>query len=105
MSCRFFGFTLPIEVERDGFCQSVLRARQKDGLLDMCEIEDDVTTYKPTGEDKSAELVLAGFPCQVGSVKEVNFEIHSFHHQCSSCGARAFPPQGNRPACRMGAQS
>lgn len=72
------------KVERNTFCTAVLRARQADGLLDQCSLHEDVVSYKPEGLDLStdqlldviashpsgpaqdADLVVAGFPCQVG---------------------------------------
>lgn len=54
-----------MQVEKSGFCQSVLRARKDDGYFPpTMRIADDVCSYVPTGNEKLATVVLAGFPCQ-----------------------------------------
>ena len=51
-------------MERDDFCQRILKARMSDHCLPKAPIHGDVRTYKPEGEAKYADLVSAGFPCQ-----------------------------------------
>lgn len=54
-----------MQVEKSGFCQSVLRARKDDGYFPpTMRIADDVCSYVPTGNEKLATVVLARFPCQ-----------------------------------------
>ena len=64
--CRKVFRTHPmIQVEKSGFCQSVLRARKADGYFPpTARIADDVCSYTPTGNEKLATVVAAGFPCQ-----------------------------------------
>lgn len=35
-----------------------------DGCLPACPIASDVKAFTPSGEDKEAEALLAGWPCQ-----------------------------------------
>lgn len=53
------------EVERDPFCQQVLRCRMRDGLLSQGDIIEDVRGFTPPKHVASrATGLLAGFPCQ-----------------------------------------
>jgi DNA (cytosine-5)-methyltransferase 1 len=51
-------------VEIDSYCQRVLSARQKDGILPWFPIYDDIRTFdgKPWGG--IVDIVSGGFPCQ-----------------------------------------
>lgn len=49
-------------VERDTYCQRVLRARIAEGLLDDAPIFPDVREF--TGTGGGADAVIGGFPCQ-----------------------------------------
>ena len=53
------------EVECDDHCCEVLAARMKDQVLPSAPICKDVRKFEPTGRAKTAQAVLAGFPCQV----------------------------------------
>lgn len=64
------------EVEKSGFCTSVLRARQADGLLPACKIVDDVRDYKPTGCSLEAEVLSGGFPCQATTLEIFDVELN-----------------------------
>lgn len=54
------------EVERDEFCQKILRARMQDGCLKPAPIAGDIKTFKPKGAALQSETMTAGFPCQAG---------------------------------------
>ena len=51
-------------VEIDGYCQKVLQARQKDGILPWFPIFSDVTTFDGRPWRGSVDVVSGGFPCQ-----------------------------------------
>jgi len=55
-------------VERDAYCQQVLRARIADGYLHDGPIYDDVRTFPAEEWRGRVEVVSAGFPCQPFSV-------------------------------------
>lgn len=52
------------QVERDTFCQEVLRSRIEDGVLDPGEIHGDIKTFVPSGAALAAEALIGGWPCQ-----------------------------------------
>ena len=66
------GFTLllprhsvALYVENNPFCQQVLQARMRDGLLPSADIHDDVQTLDPKDPRlRRVGLITAGFPCQ-----------------------------------------
>ena len=55
-------------VEWDKYCQQVLQARIRDGLLDDAPIWDDVRTFDGRPWRGCVDIVTAGFPCQPFSV-------------------------------------
>jgi len=65
-------------VEIDSYCQQVLSARQKDGLLPWFPIYDDVRTFDGKPWRGIADIVCGGFPCQdislVGKGKGISGE-------------------------------
>jgi DNA (cytosine-5)-methyltransferase 1 len=62
LASRSLGWTTVTAVERDAFCQRILRARQLDGLLDPFDIYNDVGRFR--GEPGRYDVVSGGFPCQ-----------------------------------------
>ena len=55
-------------VEWDKYCQQVLQARIRDGLLDDAPIWDDVRTFDGRPWRGCVDIITAGFPCQPFSV-------------------------------------
>ena len=50
-----------LQVEQDGFCKKVIRARMADGMAHVGPIDADIKDFKPP-EMKVGGL-LGGFPC------------------------------------------
>lgn len=64
LGTKLLGFTTVCMVERDEYCQRVLRARQADELLEECPIHDDVCTFDGRPWRGRVDIVTGGFPCQ-----------------------------------------
>ena len=65
---RMLGWQTVAMVERDEYCQQVLRARQEDGDFDECPIYDDVFAFDGNPWRGRVDVLSAGFPCQPFSV-------------------------------------
>lgn len=52
------------QVEKDSFCQNIIRQRIQDGCAHEGEVHADICEYTPDGDDEY-DGVLAGFPCHV----------------------------------------
>lgn len=72
LGTKLLGWRAAGYVERDGYCQAVLEARIRDGLLDPAPIFGDVRAFLRDGwADRYrglVDVVTAGFPCQPFSV-------------------------------------
>lgn len=72
LGTKLLGWRAVGYVERDGYCQAVLEARIRDGLLDPAPIFGDVRAFLRDGwADRYrglVDVVTAGFPCQPFSV-------------------------------------
>lgn len=51
-------------VENDVYCQDVLLARQRDGILPRFPIWDDIRTFDGLPWRQKIDIVTGGFPCQ-----------------------------------------
>lgn len=72
LGTKLLGWRAVGYVERDGYCQAVLEARIRDGLLDPAPIFGDIRAFLRDGwADRYrglVDVVTAGFPCQPFSV-------------------------------------
>jgi DNA (cytosine-5)-methyltransferase 1 len=55
-------------VEKEPYCREVLLRRQRDGLLDVFPIWDDIKTFDGKPWLGKIDVISAGFPCQPFSV-------------------------------------
>lgn len=62
------GWRTVCAVEKEPYCREVLFRRQRDGLLPMFPIWDDVRTFDGKPWRGTVDVVTAGFPCQPFSV-------------------------------------
>ena len=58
------GWTTVAAVEVDPFCREVLLRRQRDGLLPLFPVWDDVRTFDGKPWRGCVDVITAGFPCQ-----------------------------------------
>lgn len=65
---RMLGWRTVAMVERDEYCQQVLRVRQEDGDFDECPIYDNVFAFDGNPWRGRVDVLSAGFPCQPFSV-------------------------------------
>jgi len=72
LGTKLLGWTTVGYCERDAYCQAVLQARIRDGLLDSAPIFGDVRAFLRDGWAERyrglVDVVTAGFPCQPFSV-------------------------------------
>lgn len=68
LASRLLGWRTVCYVEREPYCQRVIRARIEDGLLDDAPIWDDVKTFDGRPWRGLVDVISAGFPCQPFSV-------------------------------------
>jgi DNA (cytosine-5)-methyltransferase 1 len=61
---KLLGWTTVCYVERDRYCQQVLRQRIADGVFDDAPIFDDVRIFDGREWEGAVDLVCGGFPCQ-----------------------------------------
>lgn len=71
-------------MEKDEWCQTVLRSRMKEGNLSSVRIHSDVKDYRPADDlTLSVRALAAGFPCQAcvaqGLSCSINF-VNKCHH-------------------------
>lgn len=63
-SSLLLGHRIVAAVEIDPYCREVLLRRQRDGVLPVFPIWDDIRTFDGTAWRGIVDLVSAGFPCQ-----------------------------------------
>lgn len=63
-----FGWRTICAVEKEPYCREVLLRRQRDGVLPLFPIWDDIRTFDGRPWRGKVDLVTAGFPCQPWSV-------------------------------------
>ena len=61
---KLLGWRTVCAVEREPFCQQVLRARQDEGSLERFPIFDDVRAFDGRAWRGRVDVVSGGFPCQ-----------------------------------------
>ena len=65
VSSKVFVFTILIlEVEQDGYCQTVIRSRIQDGLAAPGPVYEDIREFVPQGAEIDCDGFVGGFPCQ-----------------------------------------
>lgn len=64
LGSRLLGWTPVCAVEKESYCREVLLRRQRDGLLDLFPIWDDIRTFDGSPWRGAVDIVTAGFPCQ-----------------------------------------
>ena len=62
------GFRTVCAVEAEPYCREVMLRRQRDGLLPLFPIWDDVRTFDGRPWSELVDVITAGFPCQPFSV-------------------------------------
>lgn len=61
---KLLGWRTVCAVEIDPYCREILLRRQRDSLLPLFPIWDDVRTFKGQQWNQKVDIVSAGFPCQ-----------------------------------------
>lgn len=64
LASRMLGWRTRCAVELDSYAREVLLARQRDGMLDMFPIWDDVQTFDGRPWHGTIDVISGGFPCQ-----------------------------------------
>jgi DNA (cytosine-5)-methyltransferase 1 len=64
LASLLLGWRTVCYVEHDAYCQRIIQARIRDGLLHDAPIWDDVRTFDGRPWFGSVDIVTAGFPCQ-----------------------------------------
>jgi len=65
---KLLGWRTVCAVEIDPYCREVLLRRQRDGVLPLFPIWDDVRTFDGRPWESLVDVISAGFPCQPFSV-------------------------------------
>jgi DNA (cytosine-5)-methyltransferase 1 len=68
LGSRLLGWRTVCAVEIEPYRREVLMRRQRDGLLDVFPIWDDVRTFDGRAWRGAVDIVTAGFPCQPFSI-------------------------------------
>jgi DNA (cytosine-5)-methyltransferase 1 len=73
---HLLGFRTICYVEIDNYCQEILKARIRDGLLDDAPIWDDVRTFDGKPWRGCVDIVTGGDPCQANSNASLSASKH-----------------------------
>ncbi len=68
LGTHLLGFRPICAVEKEPYCREVLLQRQRDGVLPMFPLWDDIKTFKGKSWRGVVDIVTAGFPCTPWSV-------------------------------------
>lgn len=68
LGSHLLGWTPVCAVEKEPYCREVLLRRQRDGVLPLFPIWDDIRTFDGRPWRGAVDIVTAGFPCQPWSV-------------------------------------
>lgn len=64
LGSRLLGWRTVCYVEKDSYCQKVIQARIRDGILDDAPIWDDARSFDGRPWAGRVDIISAGFPCQ-----------------------------------------
>lgn len=64
LASRLLGWRTVCAVEIDRYCRNVLLQRQRDGMLELFPIWDDIQTFDGRPWRGCVDIVTGGFPCQ-----------------------------------------
>lgn len=68
LGAQILGWDARVYVEKEEFCQKVLKRRMQEGWIDEAPIWDDVQTFPGTEWRGEVDVLTAGFPCQPFSI-------------------------------------
>lgn len=68
LGSHLLGWRTVAAVEKEPFCRELLLRRQRDGMLPLFPIWDDIRTFNGRPWCKSVDIITCGFPCQPFSI-------------------------------------
>jgi DNA (cytosine-5)-methyltransferase 1 len=64
LGSQLLGWRTVCAVEKEPYCREVLLRRQRDGMLPLFPIWDDIQTFEGEPWSDVVDIISAGFPCQ-----------------------------------------